>query len=301
MQLGLHTGLGDHGGSRPLEALRDVWRACEALGYDAASIWDHFDAGARPGGGPCFEAVSLHTALAASTTRVRCGAFVYAAGHRPPAILAKAISTIDHVAGGRAEVGIGAGWAEEEHRAYGLGWAPAGERLDRLENTLAIVTALLHEGQASVDGTYATVTGAVCDPPPLQPRVPVWVGGTGERRTLRLVARWADGWNGGYLSPEAYAHKLAVLHAHCDAEGRDPASVATSVNLVAARDRDDLAVAFRGVVDHVAGGALLGSRHEMAETMQRYVEAGAQRLNVVVRVPADLEVVERVAAAAGKG
>jgi alkanesulfonate monooxygenase SsuD/methylene tetrahydromethanopterin reductase-like flavin-dependent oxidoreductase (luciferase family) len=193
---GVHTGAQN----TTVAELARLWREAEDFGFDAISVWDHFySSDLRTY--DCHEAVSLHAALACHTSRVRCGCLVYSAGYRHPAVLAKAAATIDHLSGGRAEIGLGAGWAGEEYRAFGIPFPPLGERFDLLDEAAAAVRVLLHDGSATMDGTHVTLRNARCEPRPVQPALPVWIGGAGERRTAACVARSGDGWNLPFVPP----------------------------------------------------------------------------------------------------
>jgi alkanesulfonate monooxygenase SsuD/methylene tetrahydromethanopterin reductase-like flavin-dependent oxidoreductase (luciferase family) len=192
----VHTGLQ----SCTADELRALWHRVEALGFEWISIWDHFyaaDATIRDGrmetGSVCLEAVAMHAALACETQRVRCGSLVYSVGYRHPAVLANAIATIDHLSHGRAELGLGAGWHEAEYTAYGIPFPSAGVRLRQLDEGIQCVRMLLTQETADFDGEFFTLREARCDPKPVQERLPLWVGGTGERVTLRIVAKHADG------------------------------------------------------------------------------------------------------------
>ena len=196
---GVHTGLQN---TTPAE-LQALWARIEALGFDWISIWDHFyGATGSPGDTDCLEAVAMHAALAMSTHRVECGSLVYCISYRHPAVLAKAITTLDHLSNGRAAIGIGAGWAELEYRAFGIDFPSAGVRLDQLEEGVAIVRGLLRDEVTTFAGEWFDVTEARNDPRPVQAELPIWVGGGGERRTLRIAARYADGWNVAFAAPD---------------------------------------------------------------------------------------------------
>ncbi|MEJ7584520.1 MAG: TIGR03560 family F420-dependent LLM class oxidoreductase [Acidimicrobiales bacterium] len=292
--LGVHTGLQN----TTVSDLRELWTRIEDLGYDWISIWDHFYA-ADLSGPDCLEAVASHAALACSTDRVRCGSLVYCAGYRHPAVLANAIATIDHLSGGRAEVGLGAGWAENEYRAYGIPFPPAGERLDILEESVQCVRSLLHREVTDFSGRHFTLTEARCEPRPVQPRVPIWIGGGGEKRTLRIAAQWADGWNVPFVSPEDFAHKREVLARHCEQFSRDPGEIRCAVNLGVALDDAHLRQQFGHIADFVRPGVLLGSGDALVEAVGRYAEAGADQVNVALRAPWSFEGIESLAEAMG--
>src|SRR5206468_8054575 len=163
-----------------------LWRRIEAAGFEWISIWDHFYAADMTGGAVCLEAVSAHAALACTTTRVRCGSLVYSIGYRHPAVLANAIATIDHLSHGRADIGLGAGWSQLEYDAYGIPFPAVKVRMDQLEEAASCVRGLLRDETTSFDGTYFTMRDARNEPAPVQRELPVWIGGGGEKRTLRI-------------------------------------------------------------------------------------------------------------------
>lgn len=278
---GVHTGL-QH---TSVPELTGLWARIEQLGFGWISVWDHLYAATFDGSPECFEGLTMHAALACHTRRVRCGTLVYAAGYRNPGVLAKAVTAIDHLSDGRAEVGLGAGWHEAECAAFGIPFPSVRERMDLLEEALAAVCGLLREGRASLAGRYVTLRDARNEPRPVQQRLPVWVGGGGERRTLRLAARWADGWNVPFVDPATFARKAAVLDQHCEAEGRDPATVKRAVNVSLAWTEDDLARQFGGLADAVRPSVLTGSEAEVLDKLGAYVEAGAAQINLAVRGP----------------
>jgi alkanesulfonate monooxygenase SsuD/methylene tetrahydromethanopterin reductase-like flavin-dependent oxidoreductase (luciferase family) len=161
---GVHAGL-QH---TTTDDLRSTWRRIEDLGFGWISIWDHFyGATGRPDDAVCLEAVAMHAALACSTSRVRCGSLVYSIGYRHPAILAKAITTIDHLSGGRADMGIGAGWAQVEYDAYGIPFPSPKIRLDQLEEGIQCLRGLLHDDVADFVGEYFSLTAARNEPRPV--------------------------------------------------------------------------------------------------------------------------------------
>lgn len=288
---GVHTGLQN----TTIDDLRGLWARVEALGFDFISIWDHFYAADMTGGAHCLEAVAAHTALACSTSRVRCGSLVYCAGYRHPAVLANAIATIDHLSNGRVDLGIGAGWSQLEYDAYGIPFPGAGVRLDILEEAIQCVRGLLREETTSFAGEHFRLDNAKCEPKPVQPELPIWVGGGGERRTLRIAARWADVWNVPFISPEDFAHKREVLHRHCHDVGRDPAEVRSTVNLGLAWREEDFEPQFGAMRYFVKPGVLTGSEQEVVDKVGRYIDAGAVQVNIAIRAPWDIDGLERLA------
>jgi alkanesulfonate monooxygenase SsuD/methylene tetrahydromethanopterin reductase-like flavin-dependent oxidoreductase (luciferase family) len=293
MEFGVHTGL--QGGT--VEDLVTVWREAEDMEFSAISVWDHFYSSTNRND-PCLEAVSMHAALALSTTRVTCGSIVYSVAYRHPGVLAKAVTTIDHLSGGRAEIGLGAGWARQEFDAFGIPFGTAESRATMLEEAACCIRGLLHDGAASFDGRYFHLRDAVCCPSPVQDALPIWIGGGGERRTLPTVARYADGWNAPYLSPSSCHIKNTQIDTYCQAIGRAPASVRRAVNLALASDEDALAARYGHGVDGVRTGALTGSVAQMTERVALYQAAGIDRINVSVRAPFELGMLERVACVA---
>lgn len=287
---GVHTGLQN----TSIEELRDLWRRIEELGFGWISIWDHFYS-ADMSGYHCHEAVAAHAALACTTERVRVGSLVYCAGYRHPAVLANAIATIDHLSGGRADVGMGAGWSQAEYDAYGIPFPGAGARLDLLDEYARCVRALLRDESLDHHGEHFSFTDARCEPKPVQAALPIWIGGGGEKRTLRIAAELADGWNVPFVSPEEFARKRSVLHEHCEKVRRDPAEIRCAVNVGLAWDDDSLRAQFGGLSDYVRPGVLGGSDGEVVDRIGEYVAAGADQVNIAMRAPWDPEALDRLA------
>ena len=197
---GVHVGL-QH---TTADELRSVAAPIEDLGFGWISVWDHFyGATGKPDDAACLEAVAMHAALACSTSKVRCGSLVYSIGYRHPAVLAKAITTIDQLSGGRAEMGIGAGWAKVEYDAYGIPFPSAKIRLDQLEEGIQCLRGLLHGEVTTFEGEYFNLAERATNHEPIQAAIPIWIGGGGEKRTLKIAARYADGWNVPFIAPEA--------------------------------------------------------------------------------------------------
>jgi len=202
--------------------------AAEAAGFDQVTVMDHFYQirGVGPETEPMLEAWTLLGALAARTSRIRLGTLVTGVTYRNPAMLAKIATTLDVISGGRAVLGIGAAWNEDEHLGYGFGFPPVRERMDRLEEALQIIRAMFTQERPSFEGRYHRIDRALNRPRPLQNGgPPILVGGIGERRTLRLVARYAAISNFIPRPVDELKHKLQVLRRHCEAEGRDPATI----------------------------------------------------------------------------
>jgi F420-dependent oxidoreductase-like protein len=197
--------------------------AAETAGFDVVTVMDHFYqlGGIGPPEEPMFEAYTTLGALAARTSRIRLATLVTGVTYRNPAMLAKMVTTLDVISKGRAIFGIGAAWHEEEHAGYGIEFPPIGERMDRLDEALTIARKMFTEERPSFTGRHYRIVEALNSPRPIQPGGPkILIGGGGERRTLRLVARHGDisHWWG---SPDELKHKSEVLERHCEAEGRD--------------------------------------------------------------------------------
>ena len=227
---------------------------------------------------------------------MRCGSLVYSVGYRHPAVLANTIATIDHLSHGRADLGLGAGWRQPEYDTYGIPFPSAGVRLRQLDEGIQCVRLLLTQDSADFEGEFFTLRDARCDPKPVQARLPLWIGGTGERVTLKLAARHADGWNAPFLDPDAYRHKVEVLEQHCADVGRDPSTITRSVNLTMARDLAELEERFGGTARYIEKSALMGSPQEVADRIAEYREAGADGINVALRAPFDVAALDRFAA-----
>ncbi|MGA7762171.1 MAG: TIGR03560 family F420-dependent LLM class oxidoreductase [Candidatus Binataceae bacterium] len=214
-----------------VKTLLDRAEMAERLGYHSFWLVDHFWTLGMPDV-DLLEAVTMMSAIAARTGRVRIGTLVLCNSFRNPALLAKSLTTIDHISNGRLEVGLGAGWMEQEYRANGYEFPSVGIRLRQLEEGLQILKAMFTENRATFKGRYYTVTDAPNNPKPVQkPHPPIMIGGAGEKVMLRLVAKYADRWNcpAGYRD---FKKTLGVLHEHCRAVARDPKEITVSEQLM---------------------------------------------------------------------
>jgi F420-dependent oxidoreductase-like protein len=204
--------------------LAETARVAEHAGVSSFTVMDHFFQmeGAGSADEPMLEGYSALAFVAAVTQRLTLGTLVTGVMHRHPGVLAKTVTTLDVLSGGRARLGIGASWYEREQRGLGVPVVPLGERFDRLEEALRICLQMWSDDNGRFDGDHYKLAETLCSPAPLrQPHPPIMIGGGGEKRTLRLVARYADACNLFATGSEEVAHKLDVLRAHCDAEGRD--------------------------------------------------------------------------------
>jgi F420-dependent oxidoreductase-like protein len=195
----------------------------EELGFESLWVFDHFTTTPDPTDEMTLESFTVLAALANATRRVRLGHMVICAGFRNPAYTAKLASTLDVISGGRFELGIGAGWKEDEWEAYGYGFPPIGVRMDAFGDALEVISRMLAPGRATFEGDHARVRGAINVPKGLQqPRIPIIVGGNGERRTAGYAIRFADELNYVFVEPDEIRRRMADVRARCEAEGRDP-------------------------------------------------------------------------------
>ena len=282
--------------------LREAVVAAEAAGFESVWIDDHLFADEGDWTTPKLEGWATLAAVATVTTQVRLGLMVAANTFRNPGLTAKLATTLDHVSGGRAILGLGAGWFEREHEAFGIDFGSSvGERLDRLTEAVPLVRRLLDGERVSHDGRFYRLHDALCEPRPVQAHLPILIGGSGPRKTLPLVASHADMWN-AYGTPDKLAAATEVLAAHCAAVGRDPATLERSVtqNVVI---RDDRASALRaGEATKAAHGPrddedhpdVVGNPEQLAEELRRYAAVGMDESVWVFRAPFDLETMGRL-------
>ena len=244
-----------------------VAHEADALGFDSVWLFDHVQTEPVPTDEITFEAFVGLSALAVETARVRLGHLVLCAGYRNPALVAKMIATLDVVSGGRAELGLGAGWKEDEYVAYGWPYPPVGERLAILHDALEITSRMLTPGRATYEGQIASVRDAINVPHGIQqPRIPILVGGNGPKRTWRLAARYADELNLDWFTPEEVVQARPVIASRCAEIGRDPATLRVSVNI--------------GRPQSAPEGP------ERIDLLRRYVDAGVDRVMTLVRASA---------------
>jgi F420-dependent oxidoreductase-like protein len=221
----------------------DFWKEGDRIeAYNAGWTFDHLDPIFSDRDGPVFEGWTMLAALSGIVERIRLGVMVTGNTYRHPSVLANMAATLDVASGGRLEIGLGTGWVEAEHHAYGIPLPSWKERFDRLEETCEILHLLFTNDVADFGGTYYHLEGAKALPKPLQrPHPPIVIGGTGEKRTLRVAALWADQWNLPGGDPDMLRHKVEVLHHHCAAIGRDPAEIEISTKIKADGDPGALA------------------------------------------------------------
>jgi alkanesulfonate monooxygenase SsuD/methylene tetrahydromethanopterin reductase-like flavin-dependent oxidoreductase (luciferase family) len=275
----------------------------EANGWDSVWTWDHLMAIFGPWEQPIFEGWSVLSGVAAVTERIRLGLMVGANTFRNPGLTAKLATTLDHISNGRAVLGIGGAWFVREHEAYGIAdWSSkVGERLDRLDESVMLIRRLLDGERFSHAGRFYAFEDALSEPRPIQRRLPILVGGSGPRKTLRTVARRADAWNTSGTIEEV-REKLDILYEHCADVGRDPTEIELTVSFpIVLRDTVEAArgamaelFALNGAENGGDVPHLAGPPSEVADAIRPYRELGFR--TVIVRMPAphDRETLERM-------
>ena len=267
-----HTSWGD---------MLDVWRTADEVElFETAWNFDHFYPLQGDKNGSCLEAWVTLSALAQATSRIRIGCMVNGVPYRHPALVANMAASLDIVSGGRLELGLGAGWNEQETKAYGIDLLPMGQRMDRFEEAVQVIDSLLVHEITTFQGKYFQLEQARCEPKgPQQPRPPIVIGGGGEKRTLRIAARFAQHWNLPFATPEVFHKKNEILLAHCEAVGRDASLIMRSVQIESTADQDPAEVAdsaaalFAAGVDQVILTLRTPYRAERVEALAKSLEA----------------------------
>ncbi len=298
----MHFGIQLYPQNTSWASLKEHGLQAEADGYDSLWTWDHFApiAGADLYGAQ-LECWQILAAWGALTTRVRIGALVAGNTYRHPAVLAKQAVALDHITNGRAILGIGAAWMEFEHHAYGIPFGTPGERLTKLSEAVRIVRSLLDEPRTTFKGTHYEITDAPAEPKPIQKRLPILIGGGGEKRTLRITARWADMWH-GFGNPEEFGHKVEVLHAHCADVGRDPGAIMAIAggSVIVTADASRVAARMKAIADvnHMSSPTSMsfsGNPDQVAAYIAAYHKAGARGYIVSIASPHDGEAIRTFA------
>lgn len=289
-------------------ALRDACLAAEAAGFDAIWLDDHLLSDEGDWTSPKLEGWTSLAALAPLTTHVDLGLMVSANTFRNPGLTAKLATTLDSISGGRAVLGIGGGWFEREHDAFGLDFGSGfGERLDRLDEAVGLIRRLLDGERVTHAGRFYAFNDALCEPRPVRVPLPILIGGSGPRKTLRTTARYANRWN-GYGSPERIAETSAVLAERCAELGRPFRDIRRTVSLeVVIRDSESAARAafdeieelhqIRGRIgsDGSERGLGVGGPPELvADFMRQYATVGVEEVLWIFRSPFDLETIKRL-------
>jgi F420-dependent oxidoreductase-like protein len=271
--------------------LLDLWQKADAWGYDSLWAFDHFYPIFVDPQGPCLEGWTLLAALSQATRRARIGHLVTGNTYRNPCVLAKMAATLDHVSGGRLNLGIGAGWFELEHKSFGIDFKTIGGRLGALDESCEIIRGMFTQEKTTVHGKHYTVTDAMCLPKPIQrPHPPIMIGGTGQKVLLKLVAKHADMWNATNGAEEMRGH-IDVIKRHGETVGRDTDAIEKTVMMPlvynAPRERQEFVT---NLIVHMRANApsgartitpemarkeiMIGNKQECLDTIERYVKAG---------------------------
>jgi F420-dependent oxidoreductase-like protein len=306
MTLSLHVPNFNLPGVEPdglFEHLAQIAQTAEESGFSSLTVMDHLHQ--IPGIGPrtnwMLEGNTILAGLAARTSRVSLGLLVAGVTYRNPALLAKSTTTLDVISAGRAILGLGAAWYEDEHDAYGVDFPPLKERFERLEEALQIARAMFTEEESSVAGRHYRTHNVLNNPRPLRGDIPIMVGGSGERKTLRLVAQYADACN-IFGNVERVRHKLDVLERHCEAVGRDPdeitktrmANVHIAPTHEEAQRRVQAAVERGMSEERLQHMVMAGDPDGIAEQTAEFLDAGVEALTVSMPAVHDLEQVALV-------
>jgi len=298
LQLGVHLGQQN----ATMSELVALWTRLDDT-VDWISIWDHLYE-APPAGGttPHFEAVATLGALASITSKARLGCLVFCVPYRNPALLAKSVIAIDHIAEGRFEPGFGAGWHEPEFIAHGYDFDSLGTRFDMVDEGLAIISGMLAEEETTtVTGEHYRVEDVRAVPGPFNGPIPLWTGGRGPKRTPQMAAKYCSGWNVPYVSPKDYRELNKRIDQACEAIGRDPATLERSINLAfhIGATADAAESELRKINDQwgeqaerITEGALTGTADRAVERIAEYREAGADMVNIALRLPVDEDALE---------
>jgi F420-dependent oxidoreductase-like protein len=267
--------------AQPWDDIREVAVHCEQTGWDCVYFADHFmpnGPGPAPLDGDMLECWSVIAALAAAVPRIQLAPLVTSVTYRHPAVLAKIASAVDQISHGRLTLGVGTGWQENEHVAYGIALGTVRERMDRFEEAIQILRSMLSQPRTTFSGRYYQLLDAPCQPAPAQGRLPLLIGGGGERRTLPLAARYADQWN-TWTTPEQLAHKVSVLTAQCEQIGRDPREIHVSTQALLYLSTDQK---WLDQKRHMAPGqpVIVGTPGEVTDIIARYRDAGADEIIV---------------------
>ncbi len=280
-----------------VQQLRDLWTYADGAGADWISLWDHlYEAPPEGGTQPHFEAFSLLGALAVDTKRARLGCLVFCSAYRNIGVLMKGFVSLDHLSGGRFEPGLGSGWHDGEARAYGIHFPSQGARFRMLEEQIEVVDRWKQgEERVSFSGEYVMLEEASMLPAPMG-KLPLWIGGVGPNKTLRMAGQYAQGWNAAYITAEKFGELNTILDGWCEKADRHPCDVERSINLTFSMSWDDpqvvrerLTAQWGPGAERIIGGSLMGRPSDVMEQLAPYVENRADLINVVIRPPWDQE------------
>ncbi len=288
VQFGVHIGAQN----ATVVELRTLWKWLDANGMDWISLWDHLYE-APPAGGtqPHFEAFSMLGALAVDTTHARLGCLVFCSQYRNIGLLMKGAISVDHLSGGRFELGMGSGWHEQEALAFGIDFPSQGQRFKVLEGQMQAVNKW-RKGERVTQSSPSVELRDASMVPGIMGKMPLWIGGLGPKQTLRMAGAYADGWNAAYASPAQYRELNGILDDWCVDAGREPAAVERSINLSYALSTEDVGVVkaqlheqWGSTAERIISGSLLGRPDDVMEQVAAFVDAGAEMVNIAIRPP----------------
>jgi F420-dependent oxidoreductase-like protein len=275
-----------------------LWQKADRWGYDSLWNFDHFYPIFVDPEGPCLESWTTLSALAQATTRARIGTLVNGNTYRNPCLTAKMAASLDHISGGRLNLGIGAGWFELEHESFGVDYKTTLGRLEALDESCRILHGMFTQERTTFAGKHYSVKDVICSPKPLQkPKPPIMIGGTGEKVLLRLVARHADMWN-AFESAERMGELIEILRRHADAEKRDADAIEKSVMIPlaynAGREREEFVCALVAGMsqtspDEARSRIMIGGKQECLDTIERYRGAGITHFIFMLFAPYFME------------
>jgi len=264
--------------TQSFEIMQSLAQHVESTNWDGLWLADHFMPNADDTNQPWPEAWTTLSALAATVPRIRMGTLVTGNTYRHPAVLAKMAATVDHISGGRVVLGLGSGWQENEHDKYGIEFGTVGERLRKMEEACQVIKQLFESGSANFSGEFYQLSDAPLEPKPVQAKLPLLIGGGGEKVTLRITAQYADEWN-VWGTVDTLKSKMAVLDAHCDKLGRNPADIQRSaVALLFLSDDESLVKKMNASTE--APARIAGNVSQLCDTIAGYKEAGVDELIV---------------------
>lgn len=294
VQFGVHIGAQN----ATVEELRALWKYLDAQRVDWISLWDHLYE-APPAGGtqPHFEAFSMLGALAVDTSHARLGCLVFCSQYRNIGVLMKGAISVDHLSGGRFELGMGSGWHDQEALAFGIDFPSQGERFKVLEGQMQAVNKWRAGERVTQSSPNVELKDASMIPGPMG-KMPLWIGGLGPKQTLRMAGAYADGWNAAYASPSQYKELNGILDDWCEKAGRAPSAVERSINLSFGLNTEDISsvksqlqTQWGAASERIISGSLLGRAEDAMEQIAPFVEAGAQLVNIAIRPPWPQELV----------
>jgi F420-dependent oxidoreductase-like protein len=287
----------DGEGAEVVEKLRTLAQRAERLGFDSFWVMDHFHQIQIVGEPqePMLEGWITQAVVAGLTEKIKLGTLVTGIVYRHPSVLAKIGATLDVLSKGRLFMGIGAAWNVEEARAYGIPFPPVGERMRRLEEAAQIIIKMWTEERASFNGKFYQLSDAYCNPKPIQkPRPPIMIGGSGERRTLKIVAKYGDACN-IFGSVETLRHKLGVLREHCRSVGRDYNSILKTklAHVVIDKDREKVTEAIKGLSeDRRREYAIYGTPEEVRKQIEAFRDVEIEYLIVNLEPDRELQALD---------